>query len=776
MSMRRIASLLALLSLAAALAAQAAPPRDVADEDVDFAIEQAKRFLYDQQQADGHWSAWKSGAGVGGTTGLALFALLEAGESAQDPRIRKGLDALVAIKPEGSEKELYTRAVRVMALSAAVAAWKDSPYRAPLEAEVAWLSKGALTQGAWGYHGPERTGDNSCSQFALLALWEADRAGVKLNNGLLEVAQRTWLARQQKDGGWTYQNLPNITSSSTLSMTAAGLASLYVCQDVLMTACGPNRNQKALDAGWEYLAQGLKDDYINNEYLAFCIQRAGMASGMKFMGGKDWYAMGAARLAAPTPQGRQYGGQWQPIVRAAFELIFLARGRTPVVINKLQHGQPNWDFHTRDLSHFAEYMRRTFERRMRWQIVRLADDVTLLLDAPMLLVTGGETLDLPAEDWDKLREYTLRGGLLLLVPVHGSKAFAESARKGLEGLYAAQREQAGGHYSLEMLPAEHPVYQVHQKIAGGGKSLPIWGVSDGTRVLAMLLDRDIAHAWQQGLPSSGVSVDHMLGVNLFLYATGANQMSTRLRPVFAARPAGGKIKHTARVAWLKHGGNWNTQPYALQYLSQKLQAENGVKIELSAGAAAESEQLKGQNLAWLTGSSAFALSEAEVAALRQYLAEGGMLFVNAVGGSEAFDRSARALLDQLLPPERATAARVGEDSPLMTGKIMDQTVDFRGPPVGQPQRTMALRRVARAGSPLEAFSDVGTGRIAALYARYGIHDTLDGHTVDGALSFMPASARDIAANVVLYSLLARPAAATQSAPAGSPASEPATRP
>jgi hypothetical protein len=58
------------------------------------------------------------------------------------------------------------------------------------------------------------------------------------------------------------------------------------------------------------------------------------------------------------------------------------------------------------------------------------------------------------------------------------------------------------------------------------------------------------------------------------------------------------------------------------------------------------------------------------------------------------------------------------------------------------------------------------GRSLVIHARLGIHDTLDGHTTWGAKSFMPDSARDLAANIVLYALSLRgtvtpPAAATQ---------------
>ena len=129
---------------------------------------------------------------AGGTTALALFALMEGGESPQNERIKKGLDALVKV----NTNDLYVRAVRTMALARAVSVTEDSPYAKPLKADVAWLTKGAATMGAWGYRGPQRDGDNSCSQFALLALWEAQRAGVKISPSIFRAVERTWLKRR----------------------------------------------------------------------------------------------------------------------------------------------------------------------------------------------------------------------------------------------------------------------------------------------------------------------------------------------------------------------------------------------------------------------------------------------------------------------------------------------------------------------------------------------------------------------------------------------------
>jgi len=720
-------------------AAERPAPREVADADVDRAINEAVRFLYGLQGANGHFRHYHRDVPRGGQTALALLALLEAGESPNLERMTKGLDALAALKTEN----LYVVATRAMALSQA--GGKEA-YRKRLRADAQWLTKGAGRYGAWGYGGPERTGDNSCSQFALLALWEADRAGLKAPPALIRQVEKTWLARQHPDGGWTYAGLGDVKTASTLTMTTAGLASLYICQDVLTTGCRTYPHQDAADAAWAYLTKHLKRDYHKNGYLAFCVQRVGMTTGRKFIGGMDWFAVAAEQLCKPNPYGRRYRGKWGPTVRAALELLFLARGRIPLTVNKLRYGEDaQWNLHARDAAHFTEYMRRNFERRMRWQIVRITDDVRRMLDAPILLVVGTDAPEFTDAQWDKLREYTLRGGTLLFVPTHGSEAFVEAVRARLEKLYAGTRAAAGDHYDLKPLPEDHPIYMSYLKLPAGAKAAPMWGVADGTRLLAVLCRRDLACRWHRRDTRAG-KLDHELGVNFFMVTTGANKLRPRLRPVFLG--AGDReVRYRAKVAWLKHGGNWSTQPYALDYLSRKLTAENRVAIDVTAGAAVDAEALKGEDLAWMIGSDAFELTAEELKALRAWLDDGGTLFVNAVGGSPDFNASAAAMLEKLFAGETIASGPAAFASPLMTGRCGD----FRGPALKDLEATRDLRNAPGGREPaLRVY--VRGGRCLVVYARYGVHDTLDGHTTWGAKGYMPASARDIAANVVLYAL------------------------
>ena len=746
---KRILPSALLIALSAGGLFAAVKPREVADEDIDRVIEETVRYLYAQQNArTGLWSDVSHHAGVNchtGASALALFALLETGQHPEDPRMKRALDALVKKRVN----TLYVVAVRTMALSMAVTRVKGSPYLKALKADVAWLTRHAQRHGAWGYGGPEREGDNSCSQFALLALWEADRAGVAVKPSLIRRIEGVWAKRQQADGGWKYTGQDDIKGRSTTPMTAAALASMYICRDISSTASGPYRFQKNLDSAWRLLISGLNKGYIGNGYLAFCVQRVGMATGRKFLGEMDWFQVGASVLCKPRPLGKSYGGRWGSIVRASFELIFLARGRIPLTYNKLQYGaEENWNHHNRDVPRFTEYMRRNFEQRMRWQVVKLTEDVTQMLDAPILLISGARALKFTGADWAKLREYTLRGGTLLFVPSRKSEEFLKSVTSALRNLYKDQRRLVGDYYTVEKLPADHPVYSVNQTIENGDEEAPLWGLSDGTRLLAIVSARDVAASWQRYARVGG-RIDYKLGANFFFYATGGNPMRRRMRPVFAGSAR--EVRHHVKVAWLKHDGNWHTQPHALKYVSQKLTAENRVGIKLDVGVPIEAGRLRRYHLLWLTASREFDLTDAQIDALRGCVNRGGMLFVNVIGGSKKVRRRVRRMFDRLFSDTAVAQGFAGPDCPLVTGVCGD----FRGPNLTKLRirRSVAWRKAAPKMPGLRLRLYEKDNRVVAIFAPYGIHDTLDGHAGYGAMSYLPAPARAIAANIVLYALV-----------------------
>src|SRR5262249_21236200 len=69
--------------------------------------------------------------------------------------------------------------------------------------------------------------DNSNSQFALLALWAAQRHGVPVDRTMARVVRR-YRGSQNSDGGWSYTYAPGGGTGSAPAMTCVGLIGLAV--------------------------------------------------------------------------------------------------------------------------------------------------------------------------------------------------------------------------------------------------------------------------------------------------------------------------------------------------------------------------------------------------------------------------------------------------------------------------------------------------------------------------------------------------------------------
>jgi hypothetical protein len=119
-------------------------------------------------------------------------------------------------------------------------------YAKNIQAMLAEIYKRQFKYGVWTY-GEDSLGDTSQTQYAILALWTAYRNGFDENSIEQRVAPAAnWLIRvQEPTGGWGYHNTdPNgynrvRQKEVSLSTTAAGLGSLYVCGDILGLSAVP---------------------------------------------------------------------------------------------------------------------------------------------------------------------------------------------------------------------------------------------------------------------------------------------------------------------------------------------------------------------------------------------------------------------------------------------------------------------------------------------------------------------------------------------------------
>jgi hypothetical protein len=195
-------------------------------------------------------------------------------------------------------------------------------------------------------------GDNSNTQFAVLALWAAQKHGVPVAPSLA-LAEARFRQTQTGDGSWYYAS---DTKGFKDSMTCAGLVTLAAGQGSRAgrsdktDGAAPVKDEQ-IDRGLSYLGkrlgqlkpvpgmQTLTDaDGMGMLYLMWSIERVGVLCDLDTIGGHNWYAWGSEILL----QWQRADGRWEvsdgAAVDTCFALLFLKRVNVAVDLTKALQG------------------------------------------------------------------------------------------------------------------------------------------------------------------------------------------------------------------------------------------------------------------------------------------------------------------------------------------------------------------------------------------------------------------------------------------------------
>ncbi len=518
----------------------AAPERRLSafGEQVTRAINEGVRFLKSQQKPDGSWSDVENEAKTG-TTSLITLALLTAGEKVESPTIHRALDYLRGYGPSDL-KSTYAIALQTMVFAAA----QPGLDQLRIANNVAWLERAQINRsdrvkwpGSWTYSDLKRIrpGDNSNTQYALLGLHAASEAGVPVKPAVWELASAYWERSQTQNVGWAYT--PDSTNQ-TASMTCAGISSLIITgvrlvqgQEFLegetIQNCGKGGMNSKLQAGINWLAEHFQvsQNFGNGQQWKFyylCgLERAGRLTGQRFFGRNDWYRLGAEEL---VHEQDKLGGFWMGaliekdmVLATSFALLFLAKGRAPVLINKLVHGPSgDWNNDADDIRNIVNTVSRDWKSLLGWQMVDSKKaTVPDLLRAPILFINGHEALEFTLAEKKNLRDYVDRGGFIFAEDCCGRADFDRGFKALMGELFVEKQEQ------LRPLVDDHPIWRARHLLSSAIH--PLWGISRRGRTVVVYSPSDLSCHWNQSGRSPAnpaVIKANRVGHNVIDYATG----------------------------------------------------------------------------------------------------------------------------------------------------------------------------------------------------------------------------------------------------------------
>jgi hypothetical protein len=808
-----------ILGLMLAVPAPAAPPAAPKPEEemvekVRKAIDKGVAFLKKEQNPQGNWEGIVLNFLAdmeGGATALVTLALLNCGVKPEDPSLAKALEYLHSLPP----KKTYVVALQNLVFLET----RKEKYKPRIQENADWLVSTAVnrTRGrdGWSYPG-NSVADNSNTQYALLGLYAAKQAGAKIDDDVWKAIQDYYNRTQKKQGTlgwWAYHNGFGDAAQS-FSMSVAGVCGLIIAgmgldqsEQQLDEATGVARNcgvyseNTGVARGLNWIAANFTFESPKATfYNVYGVERLGRLSGQRWVGKYDWYREGCKFLLG---EGRDAGLQNEngsitkgkgidsaEVLSTAFSLLFLSKGRTPVLVTKFAWGQfqdrgngtfvevgdradppgaVNWNRKHNDTRHIVEYASRELFKGtpLSWQVYdvrrqnlpnqeKILEEVGTLLESPVLYINGHGKLFLTPVQEQILQKYVEEGGFVIAEACCGDPVFAKSFRDLMKKLFPSN--------DLRKLPDKHAIWSSHALI-NPNDFQELEGMEKGCRTVMVFSPKPLAGYWEEHrfMPEPGRPATNQgerafqLAGNVIAYATGLELPKPKLsqRKVFSGEKETNIPRSYLKAAQLNtSGGESEPAPAAMRNLMGYLRNTFRLDVVLDKEPMTPANQrLFAYKFMYLHGRKPLTLSEDDVENLKSNLQTGGLLLAdaacNGMSSWKEFDKSFRAAVKQLFPESELLP--IPPDDPLFSAKNnggvpLTQVRSRREKPDGSgPEAEM------RSYAPMLEGVKVD-GRWVIVYSKYDIGCALEGHKSSDCLGHDKDSALKIGAAVVLYFL------------------------
>jgi hypothetical protein len=787
-----------------------ADPTVLTDEMIEAAIKKGAAHLLKQFDKDQHVAGVKellkegNDSHAGGLDALAVYALMQAGLSVDDAKLNEQLSfkgepmqakirAMMKFNLDKGHQSTYAYGLRSTALAlflnhtpefdpkaekgSALAAFKRE-VRDRLKDDAAWGVM-ATIDGSYSYVKNAKTTpktvkelldyyeklrkdlaankdlpvakggyDNSNCQYGLLGVWSAADAEVEVPTLYWYLVANHWMKKQEGNGMWSYSD--GKEGAPTINMTCAGLASMLVTHEyiepvVLQGHVGREPYNVPIKKGLNWFETGNNGVNVNGGYGTYGVERVGLASGFKFFGQHDWYRELSLRLI----KAQKPDGGWNDVVNTSYYLLFLARGRHPIVMNKLRFdGDPKsnpgyWANRPRDAANLTRSVGKMLEKPLNWQVINVSTPWTEWLDAPILTLSSHQPFKFNPQEMDKIRNYVEAGGILYTQADGASPTFDKFAHNLAVELFKKE---------LVPVPADHPIFSLADGVYKIQPPPPLKMVTNGSRILMLHSSVDAARYWQSRDDKGKGKPYFQLGVNLFIYASGkTGELRNRLETLnVAAVPDKVPAIATVPVARLSYSGAWDPEPGAWRRFANWFQWQTSYKMTPSEVRLDDLKPFdlarKGDPLnfrfATLTGTVKQNWQPQQIAAVKAYVESGGVLLVDVTGGANAFDQSAQQLIQQAFPG--TAMQQVPQNHPLVAGTAPGTENITR-----RQLRKVVIEKLGRAHGQLMMLT---AGNGAVIFSPLDVTSGLLGTNTGGIIGYESSYAMKLMKNAVIWSM------------------------
>lgn len=317
-----------------------------------------------------------------------------------------------------------------------------------------------------------------------------------------------------------------------------------------------------------------------------------------------------------------------------------------------------WNATPNDVNNLLKSMKEQADANFQMDIRTLAEVSEDPESNPILYRTGHYNFDYATEEREKLRNYLLNGGMIIYNTGLGSQPFYRSVVRELKLIFPEQ--------PVQRLTADHPIFHSYYDIdnvqytpavaSAGYRGTEPWfdAVEINCRVVALVSRWGMAVGWQGDVkdeyqayrPQSAFR----LGVNIMTYASAMRAWAKNAAQAMKFVDKLESYTDTMGVGQVVYDGVWKTRHSGLSVLLQTFNERTGIPVKFSLRELRPTDPtIYNAPLLYITGHEHFELKDGEVAALRNYLSNGGFLFAEACCGRKGFDLGLRKMMAKVLP-------------------------------------------------------------------------------------------------------------------------------
>ena len=466
------------------------------------------------------------------------------------------------------------------------------------------------------------------------------------------------------------------------------------------------------------------------------------------------------------PQRRKGGESFPPLPLPATPLRRTEKKRPPAppaLVGKVQYGKiiwhtdpktgrrtsyRDWTTDPADIHNLVRLTNRALGIRYRPMHTTFAGFSYNPAEIPILYLTGHEGFTLTDEQRKKLFYFINDGGYLLGDACCGADEFYQS--------FVTEMQKTFPNKPLRLLEPDHPLFHGHYKIESvrvkvedkytNGVRPPIYGINFGCRTAVFAWPYDLSCGWDGHTHEHGKRIDipdaRRLGVNLMAYCLANYQLGRFLSTQRVYHQAGEDTRDEFVFAQVVHKGDWHPCPNRVMNFLRYARANSTLPVQFKR------EEIRLNNpkilrypVIYLTGHMDFTLSDAEIAGLRNYIRNGGLLFASACCGRQAFDTAFRRELARALP-KGINLQPLDLKHPVYTAHMRIQTVSYS---------PMLLAQHKDLSVPtLEGINL--NGQLAVAYSRFGLSTQWDGQARPYALCYETQDSLRLGLNILVYSM------------------------